>query len=96
LKQKSRESSKNASTKKKAERELQEATKRAAQEKIDAEENAKKEVEKAAALEKKNKDLSIKGALKELEALCKEKMPESKKFDRFWVDGTIKRTFKQK
>lgn len=34
--------------------------------------------------------------LKALEELCIVKMPGSKKYDKFWVQGTVTRTYKQK
>ena len=45
---------------------------------------------------KKQKEMAFKAALKELEELCQERMPGLKKFDKFWVNGTAARTFKQK
>lgn len=35
------------------------------------------------------------GEFKILSALCSDKMPGSKTFDKYWVDGTVKRTFRK-
>lgn len=35
------------------------------------------------------------GEFKVLVSLCADKMPGSKVFDKYWVDGTVKRTFRK-
>lgn len=54
----------------------------------------KKAKDEAARAEKKAKDLLIKNLLKALEELCGSKFPKSKKYDKFWVGGSVTRTFK--
>jgi len=80
----------------KAKRDLKENSTRMAAQKIEDAAKAKKDEELEKAQDKKTYDMAMRKVKKDLEELCQSKMPGSKKFDKFWVQGTVQRTFKQK